>query len=106
MVFAGIRRFAGHSSIRLIRKFDSFMTPTSKKQVLTGLVISDKMDKTVVVKVDERKRHAKYHKSYTVSKKFKAHDENNEFHTGDTVSIESTRPISKDKKFKVISKTN
>ena len=80
------------------------MTESIKKQQLTGLVVSDKMDKTVVVKVDMRKRHAKYKKSYTVSKKFKAHDEKNEYHTGDKVTIESTRPISKDKRFKVISK--
>jgi len=71
---------------------------------MTGLVVSDKMDKTVVVKVDIRKRHLKYKKSYTVSNKYKAHDENNEYKTGDRVVIESTRPISKDKKFKVISK--
>jgi small subunit ribosomal protein S17 len=75
-----------------------------KKQQLTGLVVSDKMDKTVVVKVDMRKRHSKYKKSYTISKKFKAHDEKNEYKTGDRVTIESTRPISKDKKFKVLSK--
>ena len=77
---------------------------TTKKQQLTGLIVSDKMDKTVVVKVDSRKRHHKYKKSYTVSKKFKAHDEKNEYKTGDKVIIESTRPISKDKKFIVISK--
>jgi len=75
-----------------------------KKQNMTGVVVSDKMDKTVVVKVDMKKRHAKYKKTYTVSKKFKAHDEANEYHTGDRVVIESTRPISKDKKFKVIKK--
>ena len=75
-----------------------------KKQQMTGLVVSDKMDKTVVVKVDMRKRHSKYQKSYTVSKKFKAHDENNEYKTGDKVVIESTRPISREKKFRVISK--
>jgi len=62
------------------------------------------MDKTVVVKVDMRKRHSKYKKSYTISKKFKAHDEKNEYKVGDKVVIESTRPISKEKKFKVISK--
>lgn len=75
-----------------------------KKQNMTGTVVSDKMDKTVVVKVDMRKRHAKYKKSYTMSTKFKAHDEQNEYHVGDKVVIEATRPISKDKKFKVISK--
>ena len=62
------------------------------------------MQKTVVVKVDSRKRHAKYHKSYTVSKRFKAHDENGEYHVGDKVLIESIRPMSKEKKFRVITK--
>ncbi len=76
----------------------------SKKQQLIGIVVSDKMQKTVVVKVDSKKRHPKYHKSYTVSKKFKAHSENNEFKVGDRVIIESIRPMSKEKKFKVISK--
>jgi len=77
---------------------------TSKKQQLIGLVVSDKMDKTVVVKVDIRKRHPKYKKAYTISKKFKAHDENEEYKIGDRVVIESIRPMSKEKKFRVISK--
>ena len=77
---------------------------TTKKQRLIGTVTSDKMMKTVVVKVDIKKRHPKYKKAYTVSRKFKAHDENNEYHTGEKVIIEAVRPISKDKKFKVISK--
>ena len=80
------------------------MEKISKKQQLIGLVVSDKMDKTVVVKVDIRKRHAKYKKAYTISKRFKAHDEANEYKTGERVTIESTKPYSKDKKFKVISK--
>jgi len=77
---------------------------TSKKQQLIGIVVSDKMDKTVVVKVDIRKRHPKYKKAYTISKKFKAHDENEEYKIGDRVVIESIRPMSKEKKFRVISK--
>ena len=80
------------------------MTEVSKKQNIIGLVVSDKMDKTVVVEVDSKKRHAKYKKSYTSTKRYKAHDELNEYHTGDKVLIESTRPISKDKKFKVVKK--
>ena len=76
----------------------------SSKQQMTGIIISDKMDKTVVVKVDVRKRHPKYHKSYTKSYKFKAHDEENAYHAGDKVLIESTRPLSKDKSFTVIKK--
>jgi small subunit ribosomal protein S17 len=80
------------------------MDTISQKQQMKGQVISDKMDKTVVVKVDIKKRHPKYKKSYTVSRKFKAHDENNEFRVGDKVLIEAIRPISKEKKFKVLSK--
>jgi len=75
-----------------------------KKQQITGTVVSDKMDKTVVVVVSERKRHPKYHKSYTVSSRYKAHDESNEYHVGDKVVLESIRPLSKHKKFKVIKK--
>jgi small subunit ribosomal protein S17 len=77
-----------------------------KKQQLIGIVVSDKMDKTVVVKVDVRKRHEKYKKAYTVSKKYKAHDEQEEYKIGDKVVIESIRPMSKEKKFKVISKAS
>jgi small subunit ribosomal protein S17 len=80
------------------------MDTISQKQQMKGQVISDKMDKTVVVKVDIKKRHPKYKKSYTVSRRFKAHDENNEFRVGDKVLIEAIRPISKEKKFKVLSK--
>ena len=80
------------------------MTQASKKQNIIGVIVSDKMDKTVVVKVDIRKRHAKYKKAYTISKRFKAHDENNEYHVGDKVMIESTRPYSRDKNFKVLKK--
>jgi len=80
------------------------MNSTSKKQQMVGTVVSDKMDKTVVVKVDMRKRHAKYKKSYTISKKFKAHDEQNQYKVGERVVIESTKPISKDKRFRVVAK--
>ena len=80
------------------------MSPEIIKQQITGVVVSDVMNKTVVIKVDVKKRHPKYKKSYTVSKRFKAHDEDNQYHVGDKVVIESTKPYSKDKKFKVISK--
>ncbi len=73
-----------------------------KKQQMVGIVVSDKMQKTVVVKVDMKKRHPKYKKAYTVSKKFKAHDENNEYHAGDRVVIESIKPKSREKRFKVV----
>ncbi len=77
---------------------------SSIKQQLTGTVVSNKMDKTVVVKVDIRKRHPKYHKSYTKSYKYKAHDEENAYEIGDKVVIESTKPLSRDKNFTVVKK--
>ena len=78
------------------------MEKKSTKQQMTGLVVSNKMDKTVVVKVDVRMRHPKYHKSYTKSEKYKAHDNDNTCQIGDKVVIEACRPISKDKQFTVI----
>jgi small subunit ribosomal protein S17 len=74
------------------------------KRTKIGTVVSDKMDKTIVVRVDDLKRHPKYKKSYKVSKKFKVHDENNEYHTGDKVEFEETKPLSKDKHFKAVRK--
>ena len=74
------------------------------KRKLQGVVVSDKMQKTVVVKVERIKEHPKYKRRYKVHKKYKAHDEKGEFHVGDNVVIEETTPISKDKKWKVISK--
>ncbi len=74
------------------------------KKKLTGLVVSDKMVKTVVVKVESVKQHPKYKRRYKVHKKYKAHDENREYHVGDMVVIEETAPISRDKRFKVIGK--
>ena len=78
---------------------------TEKKQsnkVLKGVVISDKMDKTIVVEVTRFVEHSKYEKRIKKSMNYKAHDETNSKKIGDTVEIEETRPISKDKKFKVI----
>lgn len=74
------------------------------KQILEGTVVSDKMTKTVVVKVTISKAHPKYHKRYTSSKKYKAHSETGEFHVGDVVEIESVKPISREKHWKVIRK--
>lgn len=76
----------------------------SKGRKLEGVVVSDKMQKTVVVKVSHEKKHAKYLKYFTSSSRFKAHDETNQYHTGDKVVIQETRPLSKDKRWKVISK--
>ncbi len=73
-------------------------------KTLQGEIVSDKMDKTVVVKVTVVKRHPKYHKQYTSSKRYKAHSETNEYHVGDTVEIEETKPLSKEKRWAVIRK--
>lgn len=69
-----------------------------------GEVISDKMDMTVVVKIDRVKSHPIYKKKFVISKKIKAHDEKNEYSIGDIVEITETAPISKSKFFKVVRK--
>ena len=71
---------------------------------LQGTVVSDKMEKTVVVKVERIKEHPRYKKRYKVHKNYKAHDEKGEYKEGDVVIIEETRPISKDKRWRVIGK--
>lgn len=70
---------------------------TAPRTQKVGRVVSDKMDKTVVVAVDYVRRHPLYHKRITRTSKFQAHDANNECKTGDIVRIEETRPISKNK---------
>ena len=67
-----------------------------------GRVVSDKMDKTIVVAVETKVRHPLYGKTMNRTTKFKAHDENNEAHVGDVVEIMQTRPLSKDKCWRVI----
>ena len=67
-----------------------------------GVVTSNKMDKTITVSVVSNKRHPLYSKVYKSTKKFKAHDENNECNIGDTVEIMETRPLSKDKYFRLV----
>lgn len=74
------------------------------KRQLTGTVISNKMEKTVVVKVERIKKHPKYKRRYKVHKKYKVHDEKKEYRIGDKVIIEECRPISKEKRWKVIGK--
>jgi len=73
----------------------------SKGIILKGVVVSDKMDKTVVVSVSRLIKHPLYGKFYKVSKKYKAHDEGNKYKVGDEVEIVETKPISKDKHFRV-----
>lgn len=69
-----------------------------------GIVVSDKMTKTRVVAVDWLKVHKKYRKHYRVTTKFKAHDENNEYKKGDKVIIQETKPLSREKRWRIISK--
>ncbi len=74
------------------------------KHKLQGEIVSDKMQKTVVVRVERIKKIPKYKKQYKIQKKFKAHDEKGEYKMGDKVIIEECRPISKEKRWKVIKK--
>ena len=76
--------------------------PYGGRKVRIGLVVSDKMQKTVVVQIDRRVPHPIYGKMVTRSKKFKAHDEENSAKQGDTVRIVETRPLSKDKRWRVV----
>ena len=74
----------------------------TNRKTLQGVVVSDAMEKTVVVKVERFVKHPKYHKFYKISKKYKAHDEANEYAVGDKIEIVSCRPLSKDKSFMVV----
>ncbi|MEZ5812242.1 MAG: 30S ribosomal protein S17 [Rhizobiaceae bacterium] len=73
------------------------------KRVLQGTVVSDKNDKTIVVKVERRFTHPVMKKTVRTSKKYKAHDENNSHKVGDKVFIQESKPISKDKRWTVVS---
>ena len=74
----------------------------NQRKTLVGRVVSDKMDKTITVLVTSKKKHPIYKKYMTYTKKYKAHDEKNDAHIGDTVVIEETRPLSKDKYFRLL----
>lgn len=76
-------------------------TETKNPKILTGTIVSDKMQKTVVVQVNRFTIHPKYKKRIKISKKYKAHDETNKHKIGDVVEIIETRPMSKDKTFKI-----
>lgn len=78
------------------------MTERNERKTRIGKVVSDKMDKTVVVAIERLVQHPLYKKSMKKTVKFKAHDENNDSHVGDTVEIMETRPLSKDKRWRVI----
>jgi len=74
----------------------------SNRKERVGMVVSDKMQKTIVVRIDESVKHPKYGKIMKRSTKFKAHDENNECGIGDKVRIMETRPLSKDKRWRLV----
>lgn len=81
------------------------MTPEaerSRRKVRTGVVVSDKADKTVLVRIDRQARHPLYGKIVRKSSKLAAHDETNDAHVGDTVRIMETRPLSKTKRWRVV----
>lgn len=75
---------------------------TTRRKVRVGKVVSDKMDKTIVVAVETYKKHSLYGKRVKYTKKFKAHDEENRAKTGDVVRIMETRPLSKDKRWRLL----
>ena len=80
-------------------------TPTterSRRKVRVGVVVSDKMDKTVLVRIDRKVRHPLYMKTVARSNKLAAHDEANDAHVGDTVRLVETRPTSKTKRWRVV----
>ena len=74
----------------------------SRRKVRVGVVVSDAMDKTVLVRIDRRVRHPLYKKTLARSNKLAAHDEGNEAHVGDTVRVMETRPLSKTKRWRIV----
>ena len=76
--------------------------PQTASRKFSGVVVSDKNDKTIVVRVETIKKHPKYQKRYTASRKYKVHDETNQYSVGDQVNFIECRPLSKDKRWRVI----
>ena len=76
--------------------------PQIIRRTFTGVVMSDKNDKTIIVRVESVKKHPKYQKRYTVSRNYKVHDEKNEYRVGTKVSFVECRPLSKDKRWRVV----
>src|SRR5665213_3041072 len=97
----GSRRCRTRGSRRMTETTEGLETRNARK-VRTGTVVSDKMEKTVVVAIERRVKHPVYGKMMTRTKKLKAHDEENSAKLGDTVRIMETRPLSKDKRFRVV----
>lgn len=78
------------------------MEERNQRKVRAGVVVSDKMDKTIVVAIRDKIKHPIYKKTMNKTKKYKVHDEKNEAGVGDFVEIEETRPLSKDKYFRLV----
>jgi small subunit ribosomal protein S17 len=85
-----------------VKDMSTQSTERSARKVREGLVVSDKMEKTVVVSVEDRVKHALYGKVLRRTQRVKAHDEKNEVHTGDLVLIMETRPLSATKRYRVV----
>ena len=81
---------------------DAAEASRTRRKVRVGVVVSDKMDKTVLVRIDRRVRHPLYKKTVARSNKLAAHDESNDAHVGDTVKVMETRPLSKSKRWRVV----
>lgn len=78
------------------------MSERGKRKSRVGIVVSDKMDKTIVVQIVRKAKHPLYGKTVKITKKYKAHDEQNEAKIGDKVMITETRPLSKDKRWRLV----
>ena len=78
------------------------MSERNRRKTLVGIITSNKMDKSIVVSIEETRRHPLYGKSTKITKKFMAHDENNECQIGDKVRIMETRPLSKSKRWRLV----
>jgi small subunit ribosomal protein S17 len=74
----------------------------TRRKIRTGVVVSEKMDKTILVRIDRKVRHPLYRKTVARSNKLAVHDENNDAHVGDTVRVMETRPLSKTKRWRVV----
>ncbi len=85
-----------------LKENDNKIKKTVIRRKFNGVVTSDKMVKTIVVRVERVKVHPKYKKRYTVSRKYKVHDEKNQYKQGDKVQFIECRPLSKDKKWRVL----
>lgn len=78
------------------------MQEKNSQRMFQGVVVSDRMQKTIVVKVERLVMHPKYKKRYHVSERYKVHDEKNEYHVGDVVTFCETRPLSREKRWRVL----